>query len=197
MDGCDYLIIPRQETSRAITANGSKVTIEDIDYSPAQCWTLTDEGNGAYSFRNGKGLRLTAHRHTGNSSLTAQATRASEQNFRIELIDIANYKILDNEYSQYAFDLSGASSNAGTTVGTWQYSEGSSTPIHRQWMLFPVTAPKTEVDGIQRVEQDDRFAQTAEDGIYDLSGRRVADGNEFSGLAKGIYILNGKKVVVP
>ena len=198
MDGCDYLIIPRQETARAITANGSKVTIEEIDYSPAQRWTLTDEGNGAYSLRNGKGLRLTAHRHTGNSSLTAQATKASEQNFRIELIDIANYKISDNEYPQYAFDLSGASSNAGTSVGTWQYSEGSSTPIHRQWMLFPVTASKTEVDDIRRIQQDDQFGKTVKDaGVYDLSGRRVADGNDFSGLSRGIYILNGKKIVVP
>jgi hypothetical protein len=33
--------------------------------------------------------------------------------------------------------------------------------------------------------------------IYDLSGRRVADATKgTSGLAKGIYIMNGKKIAV-
>ena len=62
VDGREYLIIPRQEANRAVTASASKVTIEDINYGDAQRWTLTDEGNGTYSFCNALGLRLTAHR---------------------------------------------------------------------------------------------------------------------------------------
>ena len=197
-DGCEYLIIPRQETARAITANSSKVTVEDIDYGPAQRWTLTDEGNGVYSLRNAKGLRLTSHRHTGSSSLNAQSTKGSGQNYLIELTDIANYRILVKEYPQYALDLSNASSNAGTTVGTWSYTEGSTTPTHRQWMLFPLKAPNQEVNAINQVMEDATTANSAKDhGVYDLSGRRVADDSDESRLAKGIYIKNGKKIVLP
>ena len=80
-DGGEYLIIPRHENARAITATGSKVTIQDIDYSDAQRWTLNKQGNGTYGLQNALGLRLTAHRNSGSSSLTAQKAQASEQGF--------------------------------------------------------------------------------------------------------------------
>ena len=37
---------------------------------------------------------------------------------------------------------------------------------------------------------------TEKSGIYTLTGARVAEGNSTEGLTKGIYIINGKKVVV-
>ena len=196
-DGYEYLIIPRQETTRAISATESKVTVEDIDYGDAQRWTVKDKGNGTYSLENALGLKLTAHRSTGSSSLTAQTSQSSEQTFRIEPIDFANYKILVANQPTYAFDLSNASSNAGTTVGTWQYTEGSTTPTHRQWMLFPLTAPEA-TDGIEEIAVARGEEQGTNDpSIYDLSGRRVAsDGTKKAGLAKGIYIMRGKKIVI-
>ena len=86
-DGCEYLIIPRHETTRAITATGSKATIEDINYGDAQRWRLKDMGNGTYSLQNALGLHLTAHRSSGSSSLTAQKAEASEQDFYIDVVD--------------------------------------------------------------------------------------------------------------
>lgn len=139
-NGDEFLIIPRQETARAISATGSKVTLENIDYGKAQRWRVTDLGNGTYSFQNALGLRLTSHRSTNDSSLTAQKDQTHEQAFRIEPIDFANYKILVADEPAYAFDLTNASSDAGNTVGTWNYADGSTTPTHRQWMLFPLTA---------------------------------------------------------
>ncbi|MDE5739761.1 MAG: RICIN domain-containing protein [Bacteroidaceae bacterium] len=197
-DGGEYLIVPRQETARAITATDSKVTVEDVDYGDAQRWTLTDKGNGTYSFHNALGLRLTAHRNSNSSSLTAQKNQSSEQNFRIESIDFANYKILCANHPTYAFDLSNASSNAGTTVGTWLYADGTTTPTHRQWMLFPLTTPQVP-DCIEDVQTDATRSQTVTNlNIYDLTGRRVASDNTGkANLAKGIYIMNGKKVVIP
>lgn len=197
-DGDEYLIIPRQETARAITATGDKVTIEDVDYGEAQRWTVTDKGNGTYSFQNALGLKLTAHRNSNSSSLTAQKAQGSEQTFRIEPIDFANYKILAADHPAYAFDLSNTSSEAGNTVGTWQYADGNTTPTHRQWMLFPLTSPQVP-DAIEQVQPDVASGRDASDSsVYDLSGRRVASGDtEVSRLAKGIYIKNGKKIIVP
>lgn len=197
-DGGEYLIIPRQETARAITATDSKVTVEDVDYGEAQRWTLTDKGNGTYSFQNALGLRLTAHRNSNSSSLTAQKTQSSEQNFRIESIDFANYKILCATHPTYAFDLSNASSNAGTTVGTWLYTDGTTTPTHRQWMLFPLTTPQVS-DAIEDIHPDAAGSPLSTDpNIYDLTGRRVSNGGtDKANLPKGIYIMNGKKVVIP
>lgn len=196
-DGDEYLIIPRQETTRALSASVSKVTLEDIDYGEAQRWTVKDLGNGTYSFQNALGLKLTSHRSSNSSSLTAQKNQANEQAFRIVPIDFANYKIMVANYPTYAFDLSNTSSDAGNTIGTWTYADGNTTPTHRQWMLFPLTASQV-LDGIEEVKTESLMSTSVYDsGIYDLSGRRVADAcNGTSGLAKGIYIMNGKKIAV-
>ena len=93
-DGCEYLIIAREETTRAITATGSKVTVEDIDYGDAQRWKLTDNGNGTYTFENALGLKLTSHRANNSSSLTAEKTKSNEQGFYIDEIDYPYFKIL-------------------------------------------------------------------------------------------------------
>lgn len=47
--------------------------------------------------------------------------------------------------------------------------------------------------GIENVEMDNRPA--AMKGITDLSGRRFAEGTDFSSLPAGVYIVNGKKVM--
>ena len=48
------------------------------------------------------------------------------------------------------------------------------------------------VSGIEDVKADE---SSAKKGIFDLSGRRIADGTDFSTLPAGFYIMNGKKVV--
>ncbi|MDE6000485.1 MAG: T9SS type A sorting domain-containing protein, partial [Bacteroidaceae bacterium] len=72
------------------------------------------------------------------------------------------------------------------------------TPTHRQWMLFPLTTPQVP-DCIEDVQTDATRSQTVTNlNIYDLTGRRVASDNTGkANLAKGIYIMNGKKVVIP
>ncbi len=188
-DGCEYLIIPRQETVRAVTAKSSKVTLEDLDYGEAQRWRLTDAGSGTYRFENGLGLRLTAHRATSSSSLTAVKTEASEQNFYIDEVDYPYFKILASRGRSHGLDLANASSNAGTTVDIWQYADGNTTPTHRQWMLVPLSTVHQST-GIEDLRQES--ASPAPDAIYDLSGRRVKS----SILKKGVYIIEGKKVVI-
>lgn len=190
VDGCEYLIIPRQETNRAVTSTSSKVTLEDVDYGEAQRWRLAHEGNGTYSFTNGLGLRLTAHRASNSSSLTAVKNTANEQDFYIDEVDYPYFKILASRGRSHGLDLTNASSNTGTTVGIWQYNEGNTKPTHRQWMLFPLTSPQL-INGIEQHVADSPIPTSQ--GIYDLSGRRI-DNN--STLSKGIYIVNGKKVVV-
>ena len=190
VDGCEYLIMPRQETNRAVTSTSSKVTLEDINYGEAQRWRLADEGNGTYSFTNGLELRLTAHRATNSSSLTAVKNTTNEQDFYIDEVDYPYYKILASRGRSHGLDLTNASSNTGTTVGIWQYADGNTTPTHRQWMLFPLTSPQL-INGIDQHLVASPVSTSQ--GIYDLSGRRI-DNNQ--PLSKGIYIVNGKKVVV-
>ena len=194
-DGDEYLIIPRHETTRAITATGSKVTIEDLNYSDAQRWTLKDMGNGTYGLQNALGLRLTAHRNSSSSSLTAQKAEASEQDFYIDVVDYPFFKILASRGRSHGFDLSNESTAAGTTVTVWQYQDSNPTPIHRQWMLMPLTASEA-TDGIKEISQTpgDTFANSTStnDTYFDLSGRRIPR----TQLQKGIYIINGQKVVI-
>ena len=192
-NGCEYLIIPRHETTRAITATGSKVTIEDISYADAQRWTLSDLGNGTYGLQNALGLRLTAHRNSNSSSLTAQKGQASEQGFYIDAIDAPFFKILASNGRSHGFDLTNESTAAGTTVTVWQYQDSNPTPIHRQWMLFPLSVPQPiDVDAIGDLSATP-LRPSAATTVYDLSGRRLGSS---SPPTSGIYIVNGRKVVV-
>jgi len=192
-DGWEYLIIPRNENARAITAKGNSVTIQDIDYSDAQRWTLTDLGNGTYGLQNALGLRLTAHRNSNSSSLTAQKTQANEQGFYIDPLDKPYYKILASSGRSHGFDLSNESTAAGTTVTVWQYNDSNPTPVHRQWMLFPLTATQ-QPDAIEEViVSRDATNPSGDAPVYDLSGRRLGNSRQ---LPKGIYIVQGRKVVV-
>ena len=191
-DGCEYLIIPRHETTRAITATGSKVTIEDINYGEAQRWTIKNMGNDTYELQNALGLRLTAHRSSNSSSLTAQSAEASEQDFYIDVVDYPFYKILASKGRTHGLDLSNESTAAGTNITVWQYQDSNPTPIHRQWMLFPLSASPSP-DAIKEIPAPQDVISVATDKyVYDLSGRRI----DKSQLRKGIYIIGGKKVVI-
>ena len=185
-DGVEYLIVPRHENARAITATASQVTIQDINYGDAQRWRLTDMGNGTYSLQNALGLRLTAHRSSSSSSLTAQKAQASEQNFYIDPVDAPFFKILASNGRTHGFVLSNESTAAGTVVTVWQYQDSNPTPVHRQWMLFPLTASQ-QPDGIADLQVAERHADNA---VYDLLGRRT------TAVGRGIYIVRGRKVVV-
>ena len=191
-DGTDYLLVPRQETARAISAKSSKVTLEDIDYSDAQRWRLTNAGNGTYCLQNALGLRLTAHRISSSSSLTAVKNTANEQDFYIDEVDYPYFKILASRGRSHGLDLTNASSNAGTTIDIWQYKETSNTtPTHRQWMLFPLNTPQ-QGTAIREMATSDHH-QSPTSTCYDLSGRRVDNSHQ---LPKGLYIIEGRKVVV-
>jgi O-glycosyl hydrolase len=194
-DGREYLIIPRQETTRAVTATGSKVTLEDLDYGEAQRWRLADKGNGTYSFQNALGLRLTAHRVSNSSSLTATKNEGSEQTFYIDEVDYPYFKILASRGRSHGLDLANATSNAGTTVDIWQYADNNTTPTHRQWMLFPLTAPaeSTGITPLNSHRHSPSLREGLEGSTYDLSGRRLNNGQP---LTKGIYIRDGRKVVI-
>ena len=61
-------------------------------------------------------------------------------------------------------------------------------------MLFPLNSSQ-KTDAIHELPMSqERMMQSAEKRIYDLSGRRM--GNR-GGLNKGLYIINGRKVVIP
>lgn len=184
VDGCEYLIIPRQETSRAVSAKGTKVTLEDLDYTDAQRWRLSVRSNGTYSFQNGLGLYLTAHRATNSSSLTAIKDNANEQNFYIDEVDYPYFKILASRGRSHGLDLVSASSNAGNTIDIYQYSDGNTTPTHRQWMLVPLTS-LSYTDDLGIVNAEDNT-----DCVYDIHGHQVTNPK------RSLYIKNGKKIFV-
>ena len=199
VDGCEYLIVPRQETTRVVSAKAAKVTLEDIDYGDAQRWRITVQKNGTYSFQNALGLRLTAHRATSSSALSATKNNANEQNFYIDEVDYPYFKILASRGRSHGFDLLNASSNAGTTIDISLYSDNNTTPTHRQWMLVPLTSP-SQIDGIKGVKSEgvksEKFNAENKNIVYDLSGKRISPQYSVLNyqLPRGLYIMNGQKV---
>ena len=55
---------------------------------------------------------------------------------------------------------------------------------------------KADFDTATAIQSVVSKTATEKSGIYTLTGARVAEGNSTEGLSKGIYIINGKKVVV-
>ena len=187
---CEYLIVPRNENMRALSATGSSVTIQDIDYGEAQRWMLTEQ-DGAYIIQNALGLKLTGHRTANSSSLTAYKQNAREQTFSIESIDFPYYKILLSQSKKYALDLEHEGTGAGTVVDTWEYTANTTTPTHRQWMFFPLTGSQSNTDAISEIVMTDGRQGVVSDmnGIYDMSGRRIANTSSLPFLSPGIYII--------
>ena len=200
--GREYIIVPRHNLNAALTASETgNVTIEQTTYSDGQRWKLVAEGNN-YMLENARGQRLTSFRSSGSSKLTAQTTTSNEQQFLIEAIDLPYYKISPVRYRSYAFDLSNANSNAGTAVCTWQYTADTDTPTHRQWMLCPLKSQGEDTGIDQIVDTPTRQLANAQDGIYDVTGRRVVSGavsdKEVQRLPSGIYIIcrNGERKII-
>ena len=175
---------------RALSTTGRSVTIQDIDYGEAQRWMLTEQ-DGAYIIQNALGLKLTGHRTANSSSLTAYKQNAREQTFSIESIDFPYYKILLSQSKRYALDLEHEGTGAGTAVDTWEYTANTTTPTHRQWMFFPLTGSQSNTDAISEIVMTDGRQGVVSDmnGIYDMSGRRIANTSALPFLSPGIYII--------
>ena len=185
-DGGEYLIVPRHETERAITANSQgKITIENITASEAQRWTFTAKGD-TYYLTNALGQCITAHRGTGSTQLTAETSASSEQEFYIEEVDFPYVKILSATDQRYAFDLVSEKTAAGTTVGLWEYNT-TTTPTHRQWMLVPLSTSSDD----SRISLPSLNVDSRE--TYSIDGRKVMDDQP---LQQGIYIVGDRKVLV-
>ena len=198
-----YLIIPRYENNRAVSASsaGGNVTVEDINLNDEnQIWTITAK-SGKYVFENGSGLKITAHRSSNSTSLTAETGTSSEQSFYIDAIDPVHYKISSSNQRTYSFDLVGESASAGNRVGLWEYN-ASSAPVHRQWMILPLPKKNNPADAIENVwQENDSFETTGNEiiSVFDMSGRCVYEGNQFSpssqSFTPGIYILKRGRLV--
>ena len=199
----EYLIIPRHENTRAISADATgKVTIQNIDRTDdAQRWTIQEDGD-AFTIKNAAGQLLTAQRATDNNTLVAQTHSADEQTFYIENVDPIYVKILSTLDSEYAFDLTEEKTANGTRVGLWTYNTSTS-PTHRQWMLFPL--PTDAPDAINELQNGQSREHNKEnDGIYDLTGRRLYHHSNVREirhqLLPGIYIIqhngNSRKVYI-
>lgn len=80
---------------------------------------------------------------------------------------------------------------ANTPVGIWDINYYRK-HVYAGWVRGFGGIPT----GISQVEAGNGEADTdGKEGIYSISGRRYADGTDFSSLPAGLYIVNGKKVV--
>ena len=78
------------------------------------------------------------------------------------------------------------------------YDQGASTQLYAKKLDFSFTLEKNdETTGIEDIHTEAvRQNTTANNRIYSLSGQMVKEGTSLEGLSRGIYIVNGKKIVV-
>jgi len=201
-NGKSYLVIPRRNTEVAL--NGSEqdgVTIQNIDLSDQQIWTLVENGAG-YSFMNGSGKMLTGNTADGSTRLTVDAEGKSEQVFQITPLDDVYCKI-SLEGSDNALDLNNEGTSAGTSVLLWDYNAYTTTPTHRQWMLFRLPFDNA-IDAIQSVVADDRNSglviSNEEEGILKMSSSDEACNVRIYGMNGHLVYstsVNGRMSCVP
>ena len=63
------------------------------------------------------------------------------------------------------------------------------------YKAIPINGSQQYPAGIEEVAVDNQPAKVAQ-GVFTLSGLRVSDNADLSGLAPGLYIVNGKKMLV-
>jgi hypothetical protein len=86
--------------------------------------------------------------------------------------------------------------NASGSIGQATFNLANSATTQRWLILTEEEMRKinTYVDGINTIESEEHPQESIESqGMFDLQGRRV---NNSNGQRKGIYIVNGKKVVI-
>ncbi len=133
----NYLICPRTSVDVALTAEEGGLRVRNVALTDAQIWHLEKVGD-KYLFKNVSGDIITEVK--GQYGLTTSQSAAEGQAFSIEDLDGVNYRVYTDENK--AFDLSGESTNNGTQVGVWDYSD-SATPVHRQWQFVALPGSRT------------------------------------------------------
>jgi hypothetical protein len=155
------------------------------------------EGVNAYVAKlNGKSLTLTAV--TEVPANTAVILEGAADTYSFPVIYAA--AAVDNDLKVANVPVATAGNiyvlaNGKNGVGFYQLEVGKSVPAGKAYVELPVDAPALEfigfdgvVTGIDTVGVDG--TDTYKEGVFNLAGQRVAQPT------KGLYIVNGKKVII-
>ena len=183
----DYTV-NEEEGTYALSMVQDTLTNQGLSYPETAVFTCEDNGDGTYSFvtYDGKYLGL-----PGSGAASGSQTGISESKVDLYLVKMyPNGKCeadvtWEDLFGLMAYHIGGvfpAPNSSGTTfyTGSLPHFMGSWTSA----MAIEEYVPSDDT-GIDAVA-----GETVVKGIYDLSGRRVENP------AKGIYIINGKKVLV-
>jgi len=189
-----YLVIPQYNTEAALatgdegelllgSAPGDAPAPDSADDAvSAAIWTLTADG-GQWQLRNNAGRAVSV-----GTSYALQTSEDEASDLDLQLVEPYFWRIMTNDTK--AFDLRNEAYSVGTVVG--QYAYGSSvSACHRHWHFFrlPNAFAADPSTAIRDLVTDN--ITHPNNAIFDLSGRRLS-----TPPAKGVYIKNGRKVLV-
>lgn len=104
------------------------------------------------------------------------------------------YKSVNGEFVSSLYLMSTDKNVNGTRA--WFERIDNSAPAKLTGISFD-GIEDSEATSIDNILSETGFSTTTDYGIYNMSGQKVGNGgDDISGLAKGIYIMNGKKIVV-
>ena len=177
-----------EEGTYALSMVKDTITTEGLPLPETAVFTCVDNGDGTFDFQAADGKYFTV---PGNGVTSGSATGMSEYQtyFQIQKMH-PNSQCEADVTEETLFGLvalyNGSTYMAPNSSGTTFY-HGSPAHFKGSWTSAMKIEPWTgEVaDGIESVVVENNAK-----GIYDLTGRKVANPT------KGIYIVNGKKVLV-
>ena len=179
--GNKNLVVPADVTAKTYKANGDKIAVSKTYTSgnviPAGTGVVLEGSAGEYNF------------------IVTTSAGEGDNNSNLYGLDKAGTTVAPGSGSYLFYKLS--TNSAGEDVGFYYGADNGvafTIPAHKAYLAIPTTPGQVssfvfdETVGIDKVQKD---ALSAE-GIYTLSGIRVNCDN----LPKGIYIVNGKKIVI-
>ena len=184
----NYLDYTVTEDGYSLAMVQDTLTNQGLVYPETAVFTCEDNEDGTYSFVTYDGKYLTL---PGSGAASGSATGISEDKVNLYLIKMYLNGQCESDvtwedlFGLVAFHIGGAfpaPNSSGTT-----FYQGSLPHFMSSWtsaMTIEEYVP-AEDTGIESVN-----SEAVVKGTYDLSGRRVEN------LVKGIYIVNGKKVLV-
>ena len=182
-------------------ANGSLGTTDRYTWNDhALMWEITAV-DGGYQLRNfGTGLYFTATNVSVGSGDVRIGTTATPAVFTITYTcdQSPSQSGLSTAVSMYRINSAAASNGQIRARGfadDWFWGSGT---LDRADMIFTFSdVDRGMVDAIQQPIAQSHEPTTNADAWYDLSGRKVKnEGVKSENFSRGIYIINGKKVVV-
>ena len=166
------LAVPEGVTAYAAVASGTTVTLHEIDVIPASAGVIVGGEAGTYIFE-----------------MSSMASSYTGENHMVAVSEDKVIPVTEDDKTNYIF------TKKGDVLGFYKSSGSGTITKGKAYLSAPTTSGAkmltigfNDATGIESISE--LGDKNSESEVYDLQGRKVKNPT------KGLYIVNGKKVII-